>query len=116
MAVSACTSDPAALLARLKRKIANGEIASWTVDGDGDFCHKADQVAGICCFRPEALDDRLNFNTKWYNAATERAEERGTTTEESRAELHGHAVRMLIIHGGLKVTSIKVKLPLPAAK
>lgn len=116
MGVSAYTSDSDALLARLKKRIEDGDITSWTVDDDDDFCHKADQVADICCFRTETLDDKLYFKTRWYKRAKLTAEERGTITAESRAELHGHAVRMLIVHGGSTVTSIRVYLPLPKAK
>ena len=100
MAVIAKTDSPNTLLARLKKRIAEGTIRSWSVDDDGDFCHDAAQVKNKCCFRPEILDTELRFNLKWYKDVSKEP--------EFRAELHAHAVRMLMIHGGDGVESIEV--------
>lgn len=41
----------------IKGKIDNGEIATWSYDGDGDFTHSVDQWANRAWMRPVFFED-----------------------------------------------------------
>ena len=102
MSVTAHTATPKALLKSLTDKIADGTIGSWIVDSEGDFCHQAAQLKGQCCFKPSMVIGALHFNVRWYQGVVK--------DPELAAQLHGHAVRMLMVHGPDQVTSITVPI------
>jgi hypothetical protein len=103
MSVDAITKTPNKLLTSLKALIADGSISVWSIDSEGDFLHSGHQVRDVCCFKTEVQEGRLRFVRRWFKDALK--------TDEASAELHAHAVRMLMIHGGSLLTSIEVPQP-----
>jgi hypothetical protein len=100
--INAMTPDSVALLTTLKVLIKSNHIKSWEVDTQGDFCHQAAQVKGVCYFKPTTGTGVLHFECKFYKDVP--------PTAEARAELHGHGVRLFMIHGQ-SVTSIQIPDP-----
>jgi hypothetical protein len=64
MALIVNTSNPAGLLAAIRKGIDDGHIVTWSYDADGDFTHTPDQWKNRAWLRPvvsTAHADELRF-------------------------------------------------------
>ncbi len=62
MALNVYCSDPAGLLAAIRKAIREREVDTWLMDKDGDFTHSPEQWRYRAWLRPKVRDDLLVFN------------------------------------------------------
>jgi hypothetical protein len=55
------TTDPSALLQRIRSAIDAGRIVTWSYDKDGDFTHTRDQWMNRAWLRPSKETNKLSF-------------------------------------------------------
>ena len=61
MAVTVDSSNPAALLADIKKKIDEGHIETWSYDSDGDFTHTPPQWLARAWLKPVIATGKLSL-------------------------------------------------------
>ena len=84
------TSDPSALLEKIKTAINEKKIVTWSYDDDGDFTHTPDQWRYRAWLRPYVEQGQLRFgllgNTKVV------------TTKTIYAVYHGRFIESVLTH------------------
>jgi hypothetical protein len=90
MAVIVFTSDPPGLLRAIRLATADGSIATWSIDADGDFTHTAEQWRLKAWLRPKVLTDRIVFNIF--------PPKKTVISKTTYAIYHGRFIEMLLAH------------------
>jgi hypothetical protein len=90
MSITVITSDPAALLAAIKRAIDDKHIETWEYDRAGDFTHSPDQFRCKAWLAPTIGETRLVFGIIGRNDETLKRAIYGI--------YHGRFIEMLLNH------------------
>jgi hypothetical protein len=90
MAIRVTSSQPANLLAAIKKAIDARKVDTWGYDSDGDFTHTPPQWAKKAWLRPTVQSGALVFNI---------LNPRGMDmTKEVYGVYHGRFIEMLLVH------------------
>ncbi len=90
MAVVVYTSEPKALLDKIKKAIDKGTIETWIYDKDGDFTHKPEQWKNQAWLRPYISSGVLQFGILGNTGIT--------MTKLIYGVYHGRFIEMLLSH------------------
>ncbi len=90
MAIVINTSNPAALLAAIKKAIDEKQVETWGNDADGDFTHIPDQWKYQAWFRPVVASGVLTFGLLGKKDVT--------MTKTIYGVYHGRFIEMLLTH------------------
>lgn len=106
MAVMVQTTNPANLLASIKRAIDQGHIQTWSYDADGDFTHTPDQWRNQAWLRPNVVLGALKFGM--LNNRNVK------TTKALYGIYHGRFIEALLAHFDTNMSSIgATPMPVP---
>jgi hypothetical protein len=90
MALTVKTSQPAQLLAKVKKAIDDRKIDTWTYDSDGDFTHSPPQWKDKAWLKPKIEQGELTFRIL--------GQENVRILREVYGVYHGRLIEMLLVH------------------
>lgn len=99
MALTISTPDPAKLLADIKSAIKEGKVKTWSVDGDGDFTHSAEQWRYRAWFKPTLGISELRLYILAPKATA--------ISKVVYAVYHGRFIEAILSHFDTDVTSLR---------
>lgn len=88
--VQVATTNPTALLDRIKKDIDDSKIETWAYDSEGDFTHTADQWDKKAWLRPSISGTTLELKIVWPKDSPQDAAVRGVYL--------GRFIEMLVTH------------------
>ena len=90
MSITVATSNPAGLLAAIKKAIDDKHIETWEYDNDGDFTHSPQQWRNSAWLRPKIESGKLMFGLVGPTGVD--------MTKSVYGVYHGRFIEMLLTH------------------
>ena len=97
MSMNLVASNPADLLAKIKKAIDDKKVETWSYDADGDFTHTPDQWANKAWMRPQVSQGMLIFGILGQKGVV--------MTKVIYGVYHGRFLEMLLTHFDLEFSS-----------